>query len=119
MPPRKAVVETSFDGVRRSEHERILARPTDDVVWDLPGSRQLSGKDAFDREIDHDDFVGSPTLVVDRLIEEAETAVAPGHGETTDRSGELHRFAFCAVFAFAGDEVGRVESSSVHLEGRS
>lgn len=50
---RKAVVETYFEGFRRSDHDRILACLTDDVVWDLAGHAHLAVKDAFggdDRE---------------------------------------------------------------------
>ena len=117
MSPRKAVVEAYFEGFRRSDHQRVLACLTDDVIWDLPGHKHLTGKDAFDREIENPDFVGSPTLVVDRLIEEADTVVAIGNGETTHKSGEVFRFAFCDAFTFVGDKMCRVESYVVPLKG--
>lgn len=110
MSRRKDVVEAYFEGFRHSDHEQILACLTDDVAWDLPGYAYLTGKDAFDQEIQNDEFVGSPTLTVDRLIEEADAVVAIGNGETTHKSGELRRFAFCDVFTFAGDRICRVES---------
>jgi len=66
---RKGVVERYFDGFRRSDHQQILACLTDDVAWDLPGYTHLTGKDAFDQEIENPEFVGSPTLTVDRAIE--------------------------------------------------
>jgi ketosteroid isomerase-like protein len=116
VSPRKDVVETYFEGFRRSDHEQILACLTDDVAWDLPGYTHLTGKDAFDQEIENDEFVGSPTLTVDRLIEEADAVVAIGNGETTHKSGELHRFVFCDVFTFAGDKICRVESYLVPLK---
>ena len=115
MSGRKAVVETYFDGFRRGDHEVILACLTDEVAWDLPGYRHLVGKDAFDQEIENEEFVGSPTLNVDRLIEEGDIVVAVGNGETTHKSGEIHRFAFCDVFTFAGDKICRVESYLVPL----
>jgi ketosteroid isomerase-like protein len=113
----KDVVETYFEGFRRSDHEQILTCLTDDVVWDLPGYKRLTGKDAFDQEIENDDFVGSPMLTVDRLIEDADAVVAIGNGEATHKSGERHRFAFCTVFTFAGDGICRVESFLVPLKG--
>lgn len=116
MSPRKEVVETYFEGFRRGDHPQILACLTDEVVWDLPGYRQLTGKEAFDREIENDDFVGSPTLIVDRLIAEADTVVAIGNGEATHTSGARHQFAFCTVFTFAGDKICRVESHLVPLQ---
>ena len=109
-------MESYFEGFRRSDHERILACLTDDVAWDLPGFAHLSGKEAFDREIENDAFVGSPTLTVDRLVEEGDAVVAIGSGEATQRNGEVHRFAFCDVFTFAGDRIRRVESYLVPLK---
>jgi uncharacterized protein len=113
---RKGVVETYFEGFRRSDHEQILACLTDDVAWDLPGYTHLTGKEAFDGEIENDEFVGSPTLTVDRLIEEADAVVAIGNGEATHKTGELRRFAFCDVFTFVGDKIRRVESYLVPLK---
>ena len=113
--PRKTVVETYFEGFRRSDHDRILACLTDDVAWDLPGYKHLAGKDAFDREIENEEFVGSPILTVDRLVEEADTVVAIGNGEGTHKSGQRRRFVFCDVFTFGGDRIRRVESYLVPL----
>jgi uncharacterized protein len=116
VSPRKEVVERYFEGFRRSDHGQILACLTDDVVWDLPGYTHLQGKDAFDREIENPEFVGRPTLSVDRLIEEADTVVAIGNGEATHKGGERHRFAFCTVLTFSGDKIRRVESYLVPLK---
>jgi ketosteroid isomerase-like protein len=113
---RKEIVGTYFEGFRRTDHELILACLTDDVAWDLPGFRHLTGKDAFDREIENDEFVGGPTLTVDRMIEEGDAVVAIGDGAGTRKDGRTHRFAFCDVFTFAGDKVCRVESYLVPLE---
>ena len=112
---RKAVVEDYFEGFRQGDHERILACLTDDVVWDLPGYRHLAGKEAFDGEIENDQFVGRPTLVVDRLVEEEGTVVAIGTGEATQVGGQVHRFAYCDVFTFEGELIRRVESYLVPL----
>lgn len=116
MSARKAVVEQYFDGFRRSDHDQILALLTDDVVWDLPGYSHLRGKHAFNREIENGDFVGSPELTVDRLVEETDTVVAIGHGQALHKSGEHHGFAFCTVFTFAGELIGRVESYVVPIK---
>lgn len=113
---RKEVVEQYFEGFRRSDHEQILALLTDDVVWDLPGFKHLTGKAAFDSEIENEEFVGSPTLIVDRMIEEGDTVVAIGTGGGTHRSGEIFRFAYCTVFTFAGGRISRVESYIVPLQ---
>ena len=59
--------------------------------------------------------MGSPTLTVDRLIEEGDTVVAIGSGEGTHKSGRRHSFAYCDVFTFEGEKVSRVESYLVPL----
>jgi uncharacterized protein len=115
MSARTTVIEQYFDGFRRSDHELILACLTDDVVWDLPGYRSLKGKSEFDGEIENPDFSGSPTLVIDRMIEGAGAVVAIGSGEARHRNGDPHRFAYCDVFTFTGDLVRRVESYVVPL----
>ncbi len=85
------------------------------MIWDLPGLAHLRGKEAFDREIENEEFVGRPALTLDRLVEEGETVVAIGEGQTTHRSGEVRRFAFCDVFTFTGERISRVESYLVPL----
>ena len=42
----------------RSDHAEVLSCLTDDVEWLMPGYFTLSGKNAFDREIENDAFVG-------------------------------------------------------------
>ena len=116
MSARKDAVEAYFEGFRRSDHEQILDLLTDDVVWDLPGFKHLTGKDAFDGEIENPDFEGSPTLTVDGLIEEGDAVVAIGNGEGGQKGGETHRFAYCDVFTFAGKKICRVESYLVPLK---
>jgi ketosteroid isomerase-like protein len=115
MSPRKQLVETYFEGFRRSDHAAILACLTDDVVWDLPGFKHLEGKDAFDGEIENDAFEGSPSLDVDRLIEEGDVVVAVGSGGARRKGGEAFRFAFSDVFTFRDGLVCRVESYLVPL----
>lgn len=115
MSSHKAHVETYMDGFRRSDHDQVLACLTDDVVWEIAGHTRLTGKPAFDGEIENDQFEGSPRLITDHLVEEGDTVVAIGNGETTHKSGETHRFAFCDAFTFAGDLISRVESYVVPL----
>ena len=108
------MVDTYFEGFRRSDHGMVLASLTDDVIWDLPGCKHLSGKQAFDHEIENAESAGSPTLV-DRLLEDGEAVVALGNGTGTRQDGTVHSFAFCTVFTFAHDKIRRVESYLVPL----
>ena len=110
MSIQKRVVEQYFDGFRRIDHAQILACLTDDVVWDVIGHIHLEGKEAFDGEIESENFAGSPSLDNDRLLEADNTVVAIGVGEGTFTSGEAFRFAYCTVFTFTGELVSKVES---------
>jgi ketosteroid isomerase-like protein len=112
---RKSVVTRYFDGFRQADHQRILACLTEDVVWDLPGFKHLEGKEAFESEIQNENFVGSPSLHVDRMVEEDDAVVAIGTGASTQASGIVFKFAFCDVFTFAGESIARVESYIVPL----
>ena len=115
MSARKAVVQRYFDGWRRSDHEQILACLTKDVVWDIVGYKHLEGTDAYDAEIENPDFVGSPHLDVDRLVEEGDVVVATGTGAATQADGARFHFAFCDVFVFSGELVRGRESYVVPL----
>jgi uncharacterized protein len=115
MSDKKAAVEEYFEGFRRTDRARILALLTEDVVWDLPGYKHLEGKAAFDGEIVGEGFEGSPTLELDRLIEEGDTVVAIGSGSAQQTAGDTARFVYCDVFTFAGDLIRRVESYLVPL----
>jgi ketosteroid isomerase-like protein len=75
------------------------------------------GKDAFKREMERPASAAGPILIVNRLVEEADTVVAIGKGEGSQVSGERFRFAFCTVCTFAGDKIGRVDSYTVPLNG--
>jgi ketosteroid isomerase-like protein len=108
-----------MEGFRRSDKPAILALLTDDVAWDLPGFRHLTGKADFEGEIVNPHFEENPTLVVDRKVEQGDTVVCIGEGQGQMKSGDEFRFAFCDVFTFRGDLIGRVESYVVPLTGPS
>lgn len=110
MSARKQTVHAYFDGFRESDHAKVLALLTDDVVWEIHGHRHLQGKDAFDGEIENDACDGSPLLSFDRVIEEGDTVVVPHTGEARRRDGGVLRFAAVDVFTFEGELIARVES---------
>jgi ketosteroid isomerase-like protein len=115
MSTRKSIVEKYIDGFRRSDHAQILSCLTDDVVWALHGYKTLQGKEAFDAEIENEGFEGSPTITVDRLIEEGDTVVATGGGSVAQKGGDHREFVFCEVFSFNGDAVSSLDTYHVWL----
>jgi ketosteroid isomerase-like protein len=110
-------VEAYVDGFRRTDHEAILSCLADDVVWVLHGYRTLTGKEAFDGEIENDAAVGRPTLNLEQLIEEGDTVVAIGSGEMTLKDAGRVAFAFTEIFTFAGDTISRLETFHINVGG--
>ena len=110
MSENKRTIETYMDGFRVSDHQMILACLTDDVEWILPGAFHLVGKEAFDAEIENPAFVGSPEIVVDRMIEENDVVVAEGTVKAKPREGEPILLAMCDVFEMRDHKIRRLTS---------
>src|SRR6476620_9868406 len=51
MSTQTEIVDAYIEGFRRSDKPAFLALLTDDVAWDLPGFRHLTGKADFEGEI--------------------------------------------------------------------
>jgi uncharacterized protein len=112
---RKATVERYIEGFRRSDNAQILSCLTDDVVWELHGSKTIHGKDAFDAEIENEGFEGSPNITIDRLIEDGDNVVATGTGSIAEKGGNGRAFVFSEVFTFTGDAVSRLDTYHIWL----
>jgi ketosteroid isomerase-like protein len=78
MSAHKHTVELYIDGFNRSDHAQILSCLSDDVEWVMPGAFHVTGKEAFDREIENDAFTGSPTVTLTRMVEENNVVMAEG-----------------------------------------
>jgi uncharacterized protein len=68
------------------------------------------GKQAFDKEIENDAFVGSPEIVVTRMIEEGDVVVAEGSVRTHKRDGDALSLRFCDVFVMEAGKIRRLTS---------
>jgi uncharacterized protein len=110
MTQNRQTVEKYFDGYRRSDHAEVLSCLTDDVVWDIPGAFLLSGKDAFDKEIENEAFVGDPDIEVTRLTEENDVVVAEGSVRTRRKEGGVLHLRFCDVFDMRAGKIARLTS---------
>jgi len=115
MSAHKIIIEKYIEGFRRSDHAQILSCLSDDIVWVLHGYKTLKGKDAFDAEIENEDFEGNPALTIDLMIEEGDSVVVTGSGSVTKRGGERLQFKFSEVFTFSGDAISRLETYHIWL----
>jgi ketosteroid isomerase-like protein len=107
---KKKAVRAYIEGFRTGDHEAILSLLTDDVTWEIPGFFDISGKDAFDNEIENDAFEGHPKLTIQRLVEEEDVVVAVGAVEVARKDGGILSAVFADVFYFEGDKIRRLET---------
>ncbi len=98
MTQNKQTIMDYLDGFRATDHTKILSCLTDDVTWYLPGAINLSGKEAYDKEIENENFVGSPTIDLVRMIEENDIVVAEGTVKGKMKAGGEFESLFCDVF---------------------
>lgn len=110
MTQNKSTVDRYMDGFRRSDHEQVLSCLTDDVEWEIPGAFHVRGKEAFDKHIEDDGFVGGPAITVTRMTEGDDVVVAEGSVRTQRRDGTLLNLAFCDVFEIQGGKIRRLIS---------
>lgn len=99
MTPNKKTVQKYMEGFGKSDHAQVLSCLTDDIEWLMPGAFRLSGKAAFDKEIENDAFVGSPAIEITRMTEENDVVVAEGTVRSARKGGGLLYAVFCDVFA--------------------
>jgi uncharacterized protein len=116
MSPNKQTVQRYMDAFSKSDHAEILACLTDDVEWVIPGVFHLTGKIAFDKEIENDAFVGSPTISVTRMTEEHDVVVAEGSVRSGRRDGGLLNAVFCDVFEMQNAKVRRLTSYLMEIK---
>jgi ketosteroid isomerase-like protein len=109
-PQNKNTVNTYMDGFRRSDHQQILWCLTDDIEWEIPGAFHVRGKEAFDKHIEDEAFVGSPAITVTRMTEEKDVVVAEGSVRTQRKDGTIVNLAFCDVFEMQGGKIRRLIS---------
>jgi ketosteroid isomerase-like protein len=116
MTENKKTVERYMDGFNKSNHKQILSCLTEDVEWEMPGAFHLVGKDAFDKEIENDAFVGSPTITITRMVEENDVVIAEGAVRVKKKDDGFLNAAFCDVFAMKNAKIKRLTSYLVELK---
>ena len=108
MTENKKTVKRYLDGFNKSDHAQILSCLTEDVEWEMPGAFHLVGKDAFDKEIENDAFVGSPAITITRMVEENDVVIAEGVVRVKKKDGSFLNAVFCDVFAMKNAQIKRL-----------
>jgi ketosteroid isomerase-like protein len=117
MSQNKQTVQKYMDAFTKTDHAEILSCLTDDVEWVIPGAFHLTGKDAFDKEIENDTFVGSPTIRVTRMTEEHGVVVAEGTVRSARRDGGFLNAVFCDVFVMQDAKIRHLTSYLMEVKG--
>lgn len=114
MSPGKQTVQNYMEAFARSDHAAVLQCLTDDVEWIVPGMFHVTGKQAFDAEIENEAFVGPPDIQVTRMIEECDAGgsyvVAEGTVRSKKREGGILNLVFCDVFEMQGTQIRKLIS---------
>ena len=115
MSENKRTVQKYMEGFVAGDNERILSCLADDVVWNMPGHFQLSGKEAFDKEISNDNFTGTPDIQVSRMTEENDVVIAEGAVQCDFKAGGRIKALFCDVFVMDKGKIKQVTTYQVNL----
>ena len=110
MTENKKTVQRYMDGFVAGDHEMILSCLTNDVVWVMPGNFHLTGKEAFDKEVGNENFVGVPSIQVIRMIEEDNIVVAEGAVQSKMKTGGMLDAVFCDVFHMEKGKIKQLTS---------
>ncbi|MQA28738.1 MAG: nuclear transport factor 2 family protein [Luteitalea sp.] len=116
MSDNKQTVRRYIQAFTKTNHAEILSCLTDDVVWEIPGAFQVQGKDAFEKEIENDAFVGSPTIQVTRMVEEDNVVVAEGTVHSARKDGGALNAVFCDVFVMHNAKIAHLTSYLVAVK---
>lgn len=117
MTRNKKTIEEYMEAFGRLDHAAVLACLTDEVEWEVPGLFRVSGKAAFDKEIENPAFVGRPAITVSRMIEENDVVVAEGRVRSQKREGGELNLVFCDVFEMKGGKIARLISYLMEIRG--
>jgi ketosteroid isomerase-like protein len=117
MTLNKRTVETYMEGFRRADHGMILDCLNEDVEWIIPGMFHVRGKEAFDREIENDQFIGKPIIAIARMSEDKDVVVAEGTVRAQRRDGAFFELAICDVFDMRDGKISRLVSYLMPTSG--
>ena len=110
MSENKKIVEKYMEGFRESDHQKILSCLTEDIVWEMPGIYRHVGKEEFDKEIENENFIGSPKIQIIRLVEENNIVIAEGSVQGKMKNGNVLDAVFCDVFLMNNGKIKHLTS---------
>ncbi|MDB5224009.1 MAG: hypothetical protein JWN83_2676 [Chitinophagaceae bacterium] len=85
----KEITRKVNEGFVEGDNEKILLYVADDVRWDIIGISTHIGKDAFNKEINNESFVGTPTITIKNEIEEDDRVAVEGEVQCRMKNGGM------------------------------
>jgi hypothetical protein len=82
----------------------------------MPGTFHLTGKDAFDKEIENAAFTGSPTVTITRIVEENDVVIAEGTVRVAWKGGGFLDAVFSDAFEMENGKIRRLTTYQVNLK---
>ncbi|NUT38910.1 MAG: nuclear transport factor 2 family protein [Thermoactinospora sp.] len=117
MSANKQTVRRYIDGFNKSDHAQILACLTDDIEWTVFGHFHITGKQAYDANIEGPDPVGvPPKVVITRMVEEDDVVMAEMTLEALQKDGSVMRAAMGEVFVMRDGLIRERRAYVVPLE---
>jgi len=95
MSQNKQTVQTFFDAFNTYDYIAILSCLTDDIEWVIPGVICVTGKSAFDKQLERGI---ETTIKLFRITEEHNVVVAEGSIRCANKDGGVRDTLFCDVF---------------------
>lgn len=106
MSINKQTVERYIAGLNNLDHAQILSCLTEDIAWTVFGHFRISGKEAYDANIEGPDRTGVPPRVtITRMVEENDVVMAEMTLAAPRPDGNVMRAAMGEVFGMRGGKI--------------
>ncbi len=108
----KRIVEQANAAFSRNDMEAFLSLCTENVEWSMVGESNVKGKQAIREWLKSMD-PGTPTIKLDRIVADDDTAVACGSFVMKNVPYE-----FCDVYRFEGERISSLKAFVVKPAGQ-
>lgn len=110
MLENKEIIEKINEGFAEGDTEKILLYVADDIRWEMAGGFTHVGKDAFRKEIDNDNFEGTPTITIKTIIAEGDYVGVEGELQCNMKSGSIFNASFFDIYRLEDGKIKEMRS---------
>lgn len=106
----KEIVKKINDSFTAGNTDGFLEHCADNVVWNMVGDKETSGKKAIKEWMSQMEGMEPPKFTVDKIIAEGDSVVCYGDMTMKGEDGNEGTYSYCDVYAFSGDKVSELQS---------